>query len=68
MPSLKSADADALASNVRGLTAVSPVPTPQLWNAIVLSFGFSAAVDVFFGICPARKASQLDPIVALRYE
>lgn len=50
------------------IEAVTPVPASITWWSIALAFGVSAAVGVFFGVAPARRAGRLDPVIALRAE
>jgi putative ABC transport system permease protein len=50
------------------ISAIAEWPSLISWNAVALAFIFSAAVGIFFGFYPARKAAGLEPIQALRYE
>jgi putative ABC transport system permease protein len=44
------------------------IPTIITFFSIILSFGVSASIGLIFGIAPARKAANQDPIASLRYE
>ncbi len=51
-----------------GMANLSDWPAIIDSKSVFLAFGFSAAVGIFFGFYPSRKASLLDPIEALRHE
>jgi putative ABC transport system permease protein len=51
-----------------GLTTFTGTATQVSWSSVGLAFGVSAGIGLVFGFYPARRASQLNPIQALRYE
>ena len=51
-----------------GITYFGVLATQISLNSILLAFGVSAAIGIVFGYYPARRASKLNPIEALRYE
>ncbi len=55
-------------AGARLVDAYAPVPAVVTGWSIALAIGVSVAVGVFFGVWPARRAGQLDPVVALRHE
>jgi len=50
------------------ISRLSPLPAAITWWSPLLAFGVSAAVGIFFGVVPARRAGRLDPVTALRME
>lgn len=50
------------------VSSIAGIPTIISFASILLSFGVAATVGLIFGIAPARKAAQQDPIASLRYE
>ena len=57
-----------VASKVIFITLGEPLTVAPTMFAILVSVGISAAIGIFFGYMPAKKAARLNPIDALRYD
>lgn len=51
-----------------GISSLADIPTMVHFSSIALSFGVAVTVGVIFGITPAKRAADQDPITCLRYE
>lgn len=51
-----------------GVSNIAEIPTIITFSSIILSFGVAATVGLIFGITPARRAANQDPITSLRHE
>jgi putative ABC transport system permease protein len=51
-----------------GISRLAEIPTIITLFSIIISFGVAASIGLIFGIAPARRAANQDPITSLRYE
>jgi putative ABC transport system permease protein len=51
-----------------GVSTIAEIPTLISFGSIFISFGVATLIGLIFGIAPARKAAQQNPITSLRYE